>query len=151
MSKKLSKQLDLFISLTADYAPTKSNSDLMERSWFDLSKSRKRQVIEHTTKDGSWVKIHSDKEYGLATIYDMDILLFITSLLMDRKNKGQELSRRITFTGYEYFYFTNKHRSGRADKQLQDALTRLHTTRIETSIRSEHKKNLYSSFYWISE
>jgi len=123
----------------------------MERSWFDLSKSRKRQLIEHTTKDGSWVKIHSDKEYGLATIYDMDILLFITSMLMDKKNKGQQLSRRITFTGYEYFYFTNKHRSGRADKQLQEALTRLHTTRIETSIRSEHKKNLYSSFYWISD
>ncbi len=151
MSKNLSKQYDLFVSLSADYAPTKSNRDLMERSWFDLSKSRKRQLIQHTTKDGSWVKIHSDKEYGLATIYDMDILLFITSMLMDKKNKGQQLSRRITFTGYEYFYFTNKHRSGRADKQLQEALTRLHTTRIETSIRSEDKRELYSSFYWISE
>lgn len=147
-----SKQLDLFINLTASHAKIKSNQDLMARCWVSLSKSSKRKIIEHQVKD-SWVRISSDKDQGIATIYDMDVLMFITSMLMDKVNKGtlDYKQRKIRFTGYEYFYFTNKHRSGRADKELQQSLERLHTTRIETSIRSEHKRNLYSSFYWLSE
>ena len=147
----MNKQLDLFITLTANEASIKSNQDLMSRSWVDLSKNHKRKLIQHTAKDGSWVKIHANEDYGLATIADMDVLLFITSAIMDKVNNGESLTNELRFTGYEYFHFTNKSKSGRSDKRLQEALTRLHTTRIETNIRSEDKKEKYSSFYWISE
>ena len=122
-----SKQLDLFITLTAQHAKIKSNRDLMARCWVSLSKSSKRKLIEHQVKD-SWIKISSDREQGIATIYDMDVLMFITSLMMDRVNNGtlDYKQRKIRFSGYEYFYFTNKHKSGRADKELQAALERLH-------------------------
>ena len=147
----MNKQLDLFITLTASEASIKSNQDLMSRSWVDLSKNHKRKLIQHTAKDGSWVKIHSNEDYGLATIADMDVLLFITSAIMDKVNNGESLTNELRFTGYEYFHFTDKSKSGRSDKRLQEALTRLHTTRIETNIRSEDKREKYSSFYWISE
>ena len=104
----MNKQLDLFITLTASEASIKSNQDLMSRSWVDLSKNHKRKLIEHTAKDGSWVKIHSNEDYGLATIADMDVLLFITSAIMDKVNNGESLTNELRFTGYEYFHFTDK-------------------------------------------
>jgi plasmid replication initiation protein len=149
-----SKQLDLFLTLSPSVIPNKSNRELMERCWFDLSKQNKtRKTLEHTTNDGKCsVKIYNTMGYGLATIYDMDLLVFITSLLMDRRNKGVKItSRKITFTGYEYFYFTGKSRSGRSDIEFQESLERLHTTKVETTIRSENKRKGFSSFYWVSE
>jgi plasmid replication initiation protein len=149
------KQLDLFLSLSPSLIPNKSNKELMERCWFDLSKNKKRTFLSHQCddkKNSYSVKVQNNEGNGLATIYDMDLLVFITSLLMERTNKGIETkSREIIFSGYEYFYFTNKSISGKADKEFQESLERLHKTRIETSIHSSHKRTGYSSFYWISE
>ena len=151
------KQLDLFLSLSPSLIPNKSNKELMERCWFDLSKNKTRTSIVHTGKDSKTkiefsVKIENNEGNGLATIYDMDLLVFITSLLMEKVNKEEKItSREIVFTGYEYFYFTNKTRSGKSDKEFQESLDRLHKTRITTTIKNENKRKGFSSFYWISE
>ena len=152
-----SKQLDLFLSLTPSLIPNKSNKELMERCWFDLSKNKTRTSIVHTGRDEKRkidfsIKVENNEGNGLATIYDMDLLVFITSLLMEKVNKNEKItSREIVFTGYEYFYFTNKVRSGRSDLEFQESLDRLHKTRITTTIKNEKTRKGFSTFYWISE
>jgi plasmid replication initiation protein len=152
---KRPKQLDLFIRLNANEASPKTGQDLMSHAWFDLSKRGNRKEIYHEVPiKGSggwknWIKITNKK--GVANIWDMDVITFLTSQLMDKVNRGEDIDDKILFTADQYFYFTNKNKSGRSALQLEASLERLHTTRVETSIRTEGQRENYGSFYWISE
>ena len=68
------RQIDLFIASATDVAP-KEQQDLMSRGWWNLSKQKRIEPIEHRFGD-SYVKITGDPKYGIATIWDNDILLF---------------------------------------------------------------------------
>ena len=144
------RQLDLFITLSASDVVTKHSRDLMERCWFNLSKNKRSKEIYHQTKNGDWCRVRGG-DYGIATIWDMNVLLFATSHIVDRINKGENVSPMIRFSGYEFQHFIGaKKHSGQLDKDLQKALERLHTTRIETNIRLPDNVRKYQSFYWIN-
>ena len=146
------KQYDLFHTITASLTPIKSNTDLMTRSLMDLSRHGKRNLIKHDDGKGSSVEIKADPEFGIATIYDMDVLLFLSSKIMDMKNRGEKFSRYLSFSGYEYFYFTNKEKGSKAIKSLENAMDRLHHTNVRTTIqRARMKQKSTHSFYWLSE
>lgn len=144
------KQLDLFTTLSAVDVSTKSNRDLMSMSWFDLSKSKRTKEIYHETKDGSYVRISPGGEKGIANVWDMDVILFFTSYLIDRINKGEDVTPRLRFSSYEYQQFTGRKLSGATDKQLMGALERLNKTTIETNIKIGEVRQQYS-FHWVSE
>lgn len=148
----MNKQMDLFIHLTSSDVVTKHSRDLMERCWFSLGKKRRLHEIKHETKEGNWVKITDTKGNGIASIWDMNVLMFATSYIVDRMNRGLEISPKIRFSSYEYQYFTGKKfHGGRLDRDLRDSLERLHTTRVETNIRNDSdNKEHYKSFYWVS-
>lgn len=149
------KELERFAATFGDVA-AKDQIDLMSRCWFSLTPNR-TDPIEHEFKDArtnkvETVRITGSAEHGIATIHDNDLIIFAISQWIEARSKGREPSRRIAFTPYQYFSWTNKAPHGTAYQRLKDSLHRLKTTNIETSIRSaSDRKGRLKQFSWISE
>ena len=149
MARIPQQQLDLFIATASDVSP-KSHQDLMARNWFSLTKRKRTEPIFHQFQD-NWVKITGNDEHGVATIFDNDILIFVIAQYVSAMNQGMKTGRRSQFTGYEYFKFIGKRKTGgKGYADLWNSLQRLHHTFVETNIRlgSETKQH---SFNWLSE
>tara|TARA_E500000331_G_scaffold314777_1_gene324333 strand:- start:652 stop:1500 length:849 start_codon:yes stop_codon:yes gene_type:complete len=145
----LNQQLDLFVASATDISP-KEHQDLMTRCWFSLAKQKRTEPIEHKFGD-SWVKVSGDPQYGIATIFDNDILLFAIAQLKFNMNNNLAVGRRFQFTGYEYWKFVNKNRSGgKGYADLWASLQRLHHTYVETNIRQGSSRR-HHSFVWLSD
>ena len=142
-------QLDLFIASASDVAP-KEHQDLMARCWFNLAKQKRTEPIQHDFND-NWVKITGNPKYGIATIFDNDVLLFAIAQYMSAINHGLKTGRRFQFTGYEFFKFIGKEKfGGKGYTDLWRALERLHHTFVETNIRQDDGRR-HHSFNWLSE
>ena len=84
--------------------------------------------------------------------FDQDLLIFVMSQLVEANRKGLKASRRVRFTPYQFFAWMNRTPTGSAYQRLRDALERLRTTSIETTIRSEStRRDRIKKFSWISE
>jgi plasmid replication initiation protein len=146
-------QLDLFVATASDVS-SKEHQDLMTRCWFSLAKQRRSEAIEHHFGE-NWVKITADDKYGMATIFDNDILIYIIAQYMAHMNGNFATSTRpgriFQFTGYEYYNFVGKKRlSGKGYADLWKGMERLHHTFVETNIRLGDLKR-HHSFNWLSE
>ena len=80
------EQLDLFLSLGADVS-AREKQDLMARNWFALGKRKRTTTIEHQFGD-DWIRVTGHEDYGIATIYDNDILIYLISQLNEAQNSG---------------------------------------------------------------
>ena len=74
MNKTESEQLDIFQACYADI-PIRDQRDTMERPFFSLAKRPRRTPIEYAV-NGTSVKVSPVAEYGIATIWDADILIW---------------------------------------------------------------------------
>jgi len=77
---------------------------------------------------------------GLATIHDKDIWIYCISKLMQAMYEGEEISRTVHFTIYDYLVTTNRGVDGRYYKKAKDALERLRGTSIITNIETDKKR-----------
>lgn len=149
MAKLPQAQLDLFIAAASDVSP-KAHQDLMSRNWFSLSKKKRTIPIVHKIDD-SFVQITGDDRFGIATIFDNDVLIYVLSQYMNALNHGLEIGRRFQFTGYEFFKFVGKKTFGGKDyDDLWKRLERLHHTFVETNIRMD-EEDKHHSFNWLSD
>lgn len=139
-------QLDLFIALPSDL-PVRDQQDLMERPFFSLSKSKRTAPIEYQV-GGVYVKVTANVEYGLATIWDADVLIWAASQLTEARERGLKTSRFFQLTAYDVLKFIRRGTSGRDYERLKDALRRLQTTSVETSIR-QGKGVKFRQFSWL--
>lgn len=143
------QQLDLFIANATDVR-AKHLVDLMNRNLFSLSKRRRTKEIHHQSDD-SFVRVNTSEDYGIATVFDQDILIFLISQLIHARNYGRPINRNIKFSGYEFFRFVGKKKaSGAGYAELYAALERLHHTHIETDIRLGKRRRNHQ-FTWLSE
>ena len=134
----------------------KDQIDLMSRCWFSLTPNRtdaiEHEFVDARTKRTETVRITGSGEHGIATIHDQDLLIFAISQWIDAKRVGLEPTRRISFTPYQFFTWMGKAPQGTAYARLREALHRLKTTNIETTIRSQSaRRNRVKQFSWISE
>jgi len=146
--KETQEQFDFFVPLVRDLA-LKDQRETMERPFFSLQKRKRLKPIEYNSPDGEvWVKVEAVPAYGMATIWDADILIWAASTLnamkADRKN---ELPRELRTTAYELLKSIRRDVSGRAYEQLKAALDRLATTTIFTSIRAKRGRD--RRFSWL--
>jgi plasmid replication initiation protein len=74
--------------------------------------------------------------YGLATIWDKDILIYLISQIVEGLNRGREdaKSRKARFRVYDYLVSTNRPVGGDHYKRLEAGLDRLKGTSIKTNI-----------------
>jgi plasmid replication initiation protein len=149
------QDLERFNASASDIA-AKDQIDLMSRNWFSLTPNRtdpiEYQFVNLKTKQLETVRVTGSAEHGIATVHDQDLIIFVISQWIEGKRLGMPLTRRIFFTPYQFFSWTNIAPQGTAYTRLKDALHRLKTTNIETTIRSENKRrDRVKQFSWISE
>lgn len=82
-------QLELFLPLP-DFSDValRDYQETMQRPFFSLTKKRRIKPIESQSPDGK-VSVHvsANPAYGMATIWDADILIFLASAIQEKKRK----------------------------------------------------------------
>jgi len=141
-----SKPLDVFIPSICD-VPVKDEFSLMDIAVFGLSKKPGFKSLRYDLKDAHIV-VSGSFEYGMATIFDYDIFLFVVSHLNAEMERIRKLvkyenidaylpSRTIKTTAYDVLTFCKRNIGGKQYKALEESLKRLKTT----SISIEEKEN----------
>lgn len=143
-------QFDLFIPLMRDL-PLKDQRETMERPFFSLQKRKRLKPIEYQSADGEVrVKVEAVPAYGMATIWDGDILIWAASALNRFRAEGRnDIPRELKTTAYDLLRSIQRDTGGKGYVELKAALDRLATTTIFTSIRAKRGRD--SRFSWLDE
>jgi plasmid replication initiation protein len=141
-------QIDLFLPYIADLS-LRDQREMMERPFFSLAKSKRLKPIDYTSPDGKiFVHVSANPDYGMATIWDADILIYCASVLNDMKTRRvNEIPRVLKIMPYDLLRAIGRPISGRSYELLGGALDRLQSTTVKTNIRAEHKRE--ATFSWI--
>jgi plasmid replication initiation protein len=144
-------QFDLFLPSIVDLR-FRDQKDTMERPFFSLSKSKRMKPIEYLNEnDGIFVTVQPHQDYGMATIWDADVLIWAASVLCDLKNRGtNDIPREIKFQPHDVLKAIGRSTGGHDYGQLRDALERLKTTVITTNIRTKRGQKS-TMFSWIDQ
>jgi plasmid replication initiation protein len=144
------QQLDIFEACYVDI-PIRDQRDTMERPFFSLAKSPRKQPIEYNV-NGTFVKVSPVDEYGIATIWDADILIWAATQITEVMDRGGTPSRKIQFHPYTLLKGIRRGVGGDQYKKLQLALRRLASTYIQTSIRTpKGARTKTVGFHWIEQ
>ena len=142
-------QFDLFIPYISDL-PLRDQRETMERPFFSLSKRKRLKPIKYVSSDGSvYVNVFATPEFGMATIWDADILIWAASTLNSMRASGiNDLPRKLAFQPYDVLKTIQRNTGGHQYEQLRDALARLQSTTIRTNIRPKGRSR-ERQFSWI--
>ena len=140
--------LEAFRAFACDLAP-RDLQDLMSYPFFSLTKTRRIRPIEYHAGDIA-IRVEGSAEHGIATIWDADVLIWVTSQLIEARDAGIPTSRRVVATPYEILSFIGRGTSGRDYRRLKAAFDRLQSTTVATSIRQPQSRRLHR-FSWINE
>lgn len=141
-------QFDLFLPYVADM-PLRDQREMMERPFFSLAKSKRIKPIDYTSPDGKlWVHVSASPDYGMATIWDADILIYCASVLADMARRGvNDVPRKLHLMPYDLLRAIGRPTTGRAYELLGQSLDRLVATTIKTNIRAENRRE--ATFSWL--
>jgi plasmid replication initiation protein len=140
------EQPDLFAAAFIDI-PIRDQRDLMERPFFSLSKKPRLAPIEYQV-GGVWVEVTANPKFGMASIWDADILIWAATQLTEAMDRGHKVSPTIQFHPHDLLKSIRRSAGGADYTRLRAALDRLTHTAVRTNIRS-HGKKKFSSFHWI--
>jgi len=106
--------------------------------------------IEYVSPDGTiYVKVFATPEFGMATIWDADVLIWASSTLNNMRKSGcNDLPRTLHFQAYDLLKTIGRDIGGRDYQLLRDALSRLQATTIKTNIRPKGRQK-ERQFSWI--
>lgn len=146
--KAIGDQFDLFLPYMADL-PLRDQREMMERPFFSLAKSKRMKPIEYESPDGKlWVNVSANPNYGMATIWDADILIYCASVLADMARRGvNDVPRKLHIMPYDLLRAIGRPTTGRAYELLGQALDRLVSTTVKTNIRAENRRE--ATFSWL--
>lgn len=112
--------------------------DMMEVPFLALSKNRKNPICYESSDGRIKVKVSRHTEHFLASIYDWDIILFVSSKMQEIINSRSDIPpRTMVFFRHELLKTIHKHNVNTQQKRLEDSLHRLRRTAIDTTIRNE--------------
>ena len=137
-----------FVVATGDASP-RDQRDLMERPFFSLAKAKRTAPILYES-GGVRVEVFAGADCGMATIWDADVLIWAASQIVAAENNGLRTSRFFRFTPYQLLMAIDRATGAREYRLLKNALIRLQSTSIRTTIRQgEHWRR--HQFSWINE
>ena len=144
----VSEQFALFLPYLADL-PLRDQREMMERPFFSLAKSKRVKPIDYRSPDGKlWVHVSGNPDYGMATIWDADILIYCASMLADMARRGiNDVPRKLHLMPYDLLRAIGRQPTGRAYELLGQALDRLVATTVKTNIRAENRRE--ATFSWL--
>jgi plasmid replication initiation protein len=142
------EQLELFRALPGDLAP-RDAQDLMAYPFFSLAKSKRLVPIDFRAGAIS-IRVEAVPEYGMATIWDADVLIWAASQIVEARDRGHRPSRLMAATPYQILAFIGRGKSVRDYDRLKAALDRLQSSSVATSIRQPSERRQHR-FSWINE
>ena len=144
----VSEQFELFLPYLADL-PLRDQREMMERPFFSLAKSKRVKPIDYRSPDGKlWVHVSGNPDYGMATIWDADILIYCASMLADMARRGiNDVPRKLHLMPFDLLRAIGRQPTGRAYELLGQALDRLVSTTVKTNIRAENRRE--ATFSWL--
>jgi plasmid replication initiation protein len=147
--RSLDPQFDLFVPSVADL-PLRDQRETMERPFFSLAKRKRLKPIEYTSPNGEvFVNVYPNPEFGMATIWDADVLIWAASTLNDMRKRGiNDLPRTLHFHPHDLLRTICRETGGRQYLLLRESLARLQATSIVTNIRVQRGKK-HRQFSWI--
>jgi plasmid replication initiation protein len=124
--------------------------ETMQRPFFSLAKKKRIKPIDYLSPDKTvHVHVSANPEYGMATIWDADIMIYLASHLNELRERGDnDLSATIRLQPGDLLRRICWGVSGRAYERLIAALDRLQATTIKTNIRA-NSKTRETTFSWI--
>jgi plasmid replication initiation protein len=137
-------QLKLFSALFTDIA-TRDTQDTMEVPFLSLSKRRFKSIRYNA--NGVEVTVTGGEPYGIATIWDWDLIMWLLSQIRQALDNGEEVSRKIRFHRSTFLKDARRAAGGAQYKRLEESITRLKNTNIVTTIRAKHGRTVM--FSWI--
>ena len=142
---KQKNQLDLFVALAGDI-PFRDEREAMTAPLVSLSKN-KRTLIEWQGPSGQNVTVTAPEKYGVATIWDYDLILWSISQINEAINAKLDTSPRIFFHPYDMLKATGRNTGGKGYTELKAAMRRLQSTSISyESISLKSKKRKLGAF-----
>ena len=125
-------QLDLFVADLVD-VPVKGERETLSLPFFSLSKGKRSRMTYE--RNGVTVDVSAPAQYGIATIWDSDVLLWCASEIIAARERGRETSPRLSLRPYELLKATGRDTGGGSYDQLRKALQRLKATTVRTNVR----------------
>src|SRR5947209_3007651 len=116
-------QPDLFAANFADI-PIRDQRDTMERPFFSLAKKPRFAPIEYRVGD-VWVEVSANPKFGIATIWDADILIWASTQVTEARDRGQPTSRVVHFYPHNLLKSIRRPTGGEHYLRLRAALERL--------------------------
>jgi plasmid replication initiation protein len=112
--------------------------ELMEVPFVSLSKNRTAPIIYESPNGKSKVRISCHPPYHVASIYDWDIIIFVSSKLQETINSLSDIPpRTLVVSRNELIKAIHRHAGKTTDSEIEAALNRLRSTFIETTIHNE--------------
>lgn len=139
LTKEKHPQHDLFICDVSD-AVLKDFMQEMEHPVYSLSK--KPVCVERQYTYGKNSLTITPSIDGLPTIYDKDLLIYVISQLIAKKNAGHPISKRVELNTYDLLVFTNRGTGGKDYKAFEQALKRLRGVTISTNIVTGNEEQI---------
>nr|WP_254798632.1 replication initiator protein A [Sphingobium sp. AS12] len=129
--------------------PLRDQREMMERPFFSLAKSKRIKPIDYHSPDGkTWVHVSANPEYGMATIWDADILIYCASTLADMQRRGlNDIPRKLHIMPFDLLRAIGRPTTGRSYELLGQTLDRLVSTTVKTNIRAENRRE--ATFNWL--
>ena len=94
-------QLELFI-VTAVDPPLRDNRDTMEFPFLSLQKKRTKPIT--FCKEDVSLSVHAPAEFGIATIWDWDLIIFAASHLSDAIEAGLQPKHDYLMEGLDLVF-----------------------------------------------
>lgn len=143
-------QTDLF-QVSAFDPPLRDNKDVMEYPFLAIQKGR-RKPIEFTSPDGRVrVEIRGDDKFGIANIWDWDLMIYLSAQLNDGLELKAVPSPWIEFPPYDALRYMGKGTGGRQYRELAQTIRRLFSTSVFTTIRLDDTAGSEGGVRWIEE
>jgi plasmid replication initiation protein len=140
------RQPDLFAANFADI-PIRDQRDTMERPFFSLAKKPRLEPISYQVGN-VWVAVSANSQFGMATIWDADILIWASTQITEALDRKLAPSRTIQFHPYNLLRSIRRTTGGADYVRLRAALERLTHTAVRTNIRAKGTQK-FASFHWL--
>lgn len=124
--------------VTIDPRDIRDVMELMEVPFVALSKHRIEPIIYESPNGKTKVKISGHRDHYIASIYDWDIILMVSSKLQEIMNFKSDIPpRTLVIPRHELLKAIYKHDGKKNKKEIEASLARLQLTGIETTIHNE--------------
>ena len=141
-------QFDMFTVSTLD-PPLRDSRDVMEYPFLSLQKRRTKPIEYRNSKVS--IEVHTPEKFGVATIWDWDLIIFAASHLNEAIERGGKPAPRIRFSPHDALRQMGRTTGGRDYRELANAIRRLRMTTIVTNIRYDDGAGEERPFSWLTD